>query len=36
VKIRFFSAFETAMLTFYSDVIPFIANAGHEAEVVIS
>jgi glycosyltransferase involved in cell wall biosynthesis len=24
------------MLTFYSDVIPFIANAGHEAEVVIS
>ncbi len=36
MNIRFFSAFETAMVTFYSDVVPFIANAGHEVEVVIS
>jgi hypothetical protein len=32
----FFSAFQMAMATFYSDLVPFLAAAGHEVEVVIS
>ena len=36
MKIRFFSAFETSMVTFYSDLVPYLAKAGHEVEVVIS
>jgi glycosyltransferase involved in cell wall biosynthesis len=36
MKIRFFSAFQTAMATFYSDLIPFLASAENEAEVIIS
>lgn len=36
MKIRFFSAFELAMATFYSDLLPHLARAEHQAEVVIS
>lgn len=36
MKIRFFSAYELAMATFYSDLLPHLAEAGHQVEVVIS
>lgn len=36
MRFRFYSAFETAMSTFYSDLIPFLAARGHEVEVIIS
>ena len=36
MKIRFFSAFELAMATFYSDLLPYLAAAGNQVEVVIS
>lgn len=36
MRICFFSAYELAMATFYSDLLPHLAAAGHEVEVVIS
>ena len=36
MKLRFFSAYELAMATFYSDLLPHLAAAGHWVEVVIS
>ena len=36
MRIRFFSAYELAMATFYSDLLPHLAAAGHRVEVVIS
>ncbi len=36
MKLRFFSAYELAMATFYSDLLPHLAAAGQQVEVVIS